>query len=64
MLSPVSSSMIKGRTPRRHRLRRMWFILMLFLLISMPLFLLGIDTVELALLVLIYYYLLWCTKRE
>lgn len=42
----------------------MCFILMLFLVISMPLFLLGINTVELALLVLIYYYLLWCTKRE
>ena len=56
--------MSKGRTPRRHGPRRMWFILMLFLVISVPLFLLGIHTVELALLVLIYYYLLWCTKRE
>ncbi len=44
--------------------QRIGFIVLMFLFVSIPLFLLGIEMVELALLVLVYYYILWCTKKE
>ncbi len=44
--------------------RRSTYILVALILIGVPLFFLGIEQVDLGMLVLIYAYFLWITRRE